>query len=315
MSKKQDYIRLHKLKFAVVLSLVLHLLFFTKEIADFSKSAQKFSQNKPTKIRLKFKKPSKANQIVHSNKKESKTKPLDTKFLSKKNQKFDRQTVAKTIGKNKDAGLGSKRGSEAKPSRATKPQKSIRKKIKKMYTSKRNIKKKLNKKLGELISLGDLSVRKVMPNIKKQILQKFKGLKSGTKGKRGLATNNDFIEDIPLGDVTHLNTVEYKYYGFYFRIRQKLEQYWGNTLKSTARKLFKRGRSIASDMNHITSLQIILDNNGNIVDIHIKGTSGVTELDAAAVESFNKAGPFPNPPKGMLSNGRAHIEWGFVVKG
>ena len=48
--------------------------------------------------------------------------------------------------------------------------------------------------------------------------------------------------------------------------------------------------------------------------MHLKSTSGVEELDAAAIESFNKAGPFPNPPKEMLENGRAKIEWGFVVK-
>ena len=38
------------------------------------------------------------------------------------------------------------------------------------------------------------------------------------------------------------------------------------------------------------------------------------QLDDAAVESFNKAGPFPNPPLEMLKKGQAEIEWGFVVK-
>ena len=49
------------------------------------------------------------------------------------------------------------------------------------------------------------------------------------------------------------------------------------------------------------------------MDIVLKSTSGVKELDEAAVESFNQAGPFPNPPKGMLKNGKATIDWGFVV--
>jgi len=41
----------------------------------------------------------------------------------------------------------------------------------------------------------------------------------------------------------------------------------------------------------------------------------VKELDDAAIESFNKAGPFPNPPKDLISNsGTAIIKWGFVVK-
>jgi hypothetical protein len=47
--------------------------------------------------------------------------------------------------------------------------------------------------------------------------------------------------------------------------------------------------------------------------VKILGASGVKELDDAAVESFNHAGPFPNPPKDLLINDVATIEWGFVV--
>ena len=69
-----------------------------------------------------------------------------------------------------------------------------------------------------------------------------------------------------------------------------------------------------ANTERITSLKIKLDSKGNIVNIFVKGTSGISELDDAAIESFNKAGPFPNPPSGMLQNGFALIEWGFVVK-
>lgn len=64
----------------------------------------------------------------------------------------------------------------------------------------------------------------------------------------------------------------------------------------------------------ITSLQITLNEKGQIIGVKILGTSGVKELDDAAIESFNQAGPFPNPPKDLLVNGKAVIEWGFVVK-
>ena len=115
--------------------------------------------------------------------------------------------------------------------------------------------------------------------------------------------------------MTRLNTVEFKYYGFYHRIRQKLEQYWGNSLRDKVNALMKSGRRIPANGERITSLTVILDSRGNIIKVQLKGTSGVKELDDAAVESFNKAGPFPNPPKGMIKNGIARIEWGFVVKG
>ncbi len=80
------------------------------------------------------------------------------------------------------------------------------------------------------------------------------------------------------------------------------------------RALHKSGRKIASVDNRITSLVITLDSRGAIRDISLKGTSGLKLLDDAAIESFNQAGPFPNPPKGMVKNGVATIEWGFVVK-
>ena len=140
------------------------------------------------------------------------------------------------------------------------------------------------------------------------------GLKTGEEGVIGLSANNDYIEDVPLGDMTSLNTVEYKYYGFYHRIRQKLEQYWGYTLRKKANAYMKSGRRIASNSNKITSLTITLDQKGKILDIFVKSTSGIREFDDAAVESFNQAGPFPNPPKGLMKNGKAILEWGFVVK-
>ena len=114
--------------------------------------------------------------------------------------------------------------------------------------------------------------------------------------------------------MTRLNTVEYKYYGFYHRIKQKLEQYWGNSIQKKAHALWKSGRRMPASANRITSLEVTLDKRGKIVNVNVKGSSGVRELDEAAIESFNKAGPFPNPPKGMVKNGHARIQWGFVVK-
>lgn len=132
--------------------------------------------------------------------------------------------------------------------------------------------------------------------------------------KRGESSTNDFVEKIPLGDLTYLNTVEYKYYGFYHRIRQKLEQFWGRSIQEKAQSFLKQGRRVASDENLITSVEVTLDTSGHIVGISVKGSSGVKELDDAALESFNQAGPFPNPPKELVQNGEVKIEWGFVVK-
>lgn len=129
-----------------------------------------------------------------------------------------------------------------------------------------------------------------------------------------VSSTNDHIEEIPLGDLTELNTVEYKYYGFYHRIRQRLEQFWGRSIQDKAQEMIQGGRQIAADEEHVTALQITLDAEGRVIGISVMGSSGIRELDEAAVESFNEAGPFPNPPKDLIVDGRVVLEWGFVVK-
>ena len=78
--------------------------------------------------------------------------------------------------------------------------------------------------------------------------------------------------------------------------------------------LHRQGKAHRLRRERVTALVVVIDHLGNIVRVRLKSTSGVKELDDAAVESFNKAEPFPNPPHEMLKQGHAEIEWGFVVK-
>jgi len=129
------------------------------------------------------------------------------------------------------------------------------------------------------------------------------------------ASNNDYLNEVPLGEFTKLNTQESKYYGFYFRIRQRLESMWGMTVQEKVDLLFRGGGRLPASEENITALSVVLDRSGKIVQIILKKTSGSHELDDAAIDSFNKAGPFPNPPPGMIHEGFARIDWSFVVKG
>lgn len=302
-----------------MLSLFFHasfLVFVNLKDFKFAKNTPPKEEEKRIKIVLRDdKKQSKPKQIVTSEKAKDKKRDPKAKFLSEQNQRFERQTTSRNTGSFKAAGKGTKQGKKTSSQskdipavqtiakQATKPQKSLKK----------------GRKSKKKISFADLAVGqkaiKQQPK-KKRVAASLSalGLKNGQKNKTGLSANNDFVEDVPLGDMTRLNTVEYKYYGFYHRIKQKLEQYWGNSIQKKALALWKSGRRFPASKNRITSLEITLDNKGNIVKINIKGSSGVKELDDAAIESFNRAGPFPNPPSGMMKDGIAKIEWGFVVK-
>ena len=225
-------------------------------------------------------------------------KPKNAKYLSDKNNAFERETKSANNGTFKAAGIGKRTALSNKNVQVRK--KSKTEKFKKL-------------KFSDLAFKSSETVKvKKKEKVAQKVLQK-KGLNNGKRKGVGLGQTNDFLEDIPLGDFTRLNTQEYEFYGFYHRIRQKLEQFWGVNIQDKADKIYKAGRSIASESNLITGLRIMLNDQGEIVNILVKSTSGLKELDDAAIQSFNQAGPFPNPPKGMLQNGQAVIEWGFVV--
>ena len=244
-------------------------------------------------------------QMVQNSQNGRNVENIKTRFEGESNQFYDRQTIARVVDKFKEAGLGKKsdlQNKEVRPVVAG--------------SGDKKIKSKPSLSLKELgtISLAVSNEKEVEEVFKEMEKHDQPGTINGAKNNIGVAANNDFIEDIPLGDVTNLNTTENKYYGFYHRIRQKLEQYWGSNIHAQARKLYKAGRRMPASDNLITAVTVVLSEKGQIIDIKIEGSSGIRELDQAAVESFNKAGPFPNPPKGLLIGGRAIISWGFVVK-
>jgi TonB family protein len=246
-------------------------------------STEQPQKPKPIKIKVLRNYQFTGKQIVESEDGNSEAHPMDDAYLSDKTRKFDRETQSKNIGVFKKGARGEVKGSDAKN-----------------------------------IELSELSTFKKghdpYKSSAKAYSQKLKGEVNGHKGERGESASGDHLLNIPPGDFTYLNTIEYKYYGFYHRIRQKLEQFWGRSIQEKAALMVKKGRSIASDDEHITALVIILSAEGEIERIVIKGSSGVQELDDAAIEAFNEAGPFPNPPRGLIVNGQVQIEWGFVVK-
>ena len=237
-------------------------------------------------------------QIVQSEDSDSAEKKKDA-FLSDKTRSFDRQTISKNTDTFNKAGAGN----------AAVTQKAVPK-------SEVAAKAKPDFKDIKLSDIGMVAAQEnpFKPQPRSPSQETIKGMKNADPLAQGLSATNDYVEEMALGDFTHLNTVEFKFYGFYHRIRQKLEQFWGKSIQEKAANIFRAGRRLPASENLITSLQVTLNAQGEIVAVKILGASGVKELDDAAIESFNQAGPFPNPPKELLVNGTATIDWGFVVK-
>ncbi len=130
------------------------------------------------------------------------------------------------------------------------------------------------------------------------------------------STATDRVDGVQNSLKTALNTREYKYYGYYQRIKTQLNQFWQPQVREKVTRLMTQGRTIASDSNNkITKLIIVLNDTGTLVKVQVLSESGVRDLDDAAVEAFRQAAPFPNPPRGMIeSDGTIKIRWDFVVE-
>lgn len=338
----------------LLLSLFVHALIFLKIMLPTNHSTHQLTSARSGKIKItlvsrKTKpideiRPSKINkfekQIVESAVSLDKKKVI-SRFLSDRKNFFERQTVAKNVAKFSN-GAGNKGSGQQEKNLTTQQQnEKTERKVMVPHTRshqavaiKNSVKK--NTKLQNLalasvgIGIPPLTDNAINQHIDRNLAkdQNSKNLEkknpnvtvaddsSVASGKieDKVAASNDYLKDIPLGDFTKLNTDEYKYFGFYQRIRRQLEQYWGSTLKEKTSAIYKSGRKIAKEDDFITNLEIYLDPDGKIQQIKVMTSSGVRELDDAAIESFNKAGPFPNPPKELVSSGFAKIKWGFVVR-
>ncbi|MFZ4712792.1 MAG: TonB family protein [Bacteriovoracaceae bacterium] len=321
-----------RIRIAVVLSLILHAFIIQMKLSNDSSSStvvkndyvevtmEDMEQLRNAMNATKAKAANVAKrQIVNNELTGKEVKPVDSRFLGEKDQTYDRQTLAEKVDIFNKAALGVRTGDIA----GDKNEEVVKKVAAKTQAVTKVAPETVATGNNKKVSLNDLSMN---PESLQEAMKKADtlsssnsasklGVKAGDAASRGLSSNNDFIETVPLGDFTHLNTTEFKYYGFYHRIRQKLEQFWGNSIREKAKSMYATGRRLPATENLITSITVDINEQGEIVHVKVVGTSGVRELDDAAVESFNKAGPFPNPPQGMIKNGLATIEWGFVVKG
>ncbi|MGE0614676.1 MAG: TonB family protein [Bacteriovoracia bacterium] len=134
-------------------------------------------------------------------------------------------------------------------------------------------------------------------------------------GDQAGAGAHDYVKGVKESDISALNTKEFVFYGYFQRIRGQLDQAWKPLLREKLYNLFRVGRGPAGDMDHITRTKVTLDHKGEVVRVQVVSESGTRDLDDTAVRAFNSAGPFPNPPKGLVDReGRIEIQWDFILK-
>ena len=161
------------------------------------------------------------------------------------------------------------------------------------------------------VKLSDLGM-KIVPKVAQDFNQQRNWANSQTgETLRG----GQYIQGMKEGEVSALNTKEFVFYSYFDRVRKQLDQAWQPILRENIQRIFKAGRRLASHADFVTKTLVTLNQKGEIVRVQLLEESGTHDLDQAAVDALNKAGPYPNPPKGLIdASGLVQIRWDFVLK-
>lgn len=118
---------------------------------------------------------------------------------------------------------------------------------------------------------------------------------------RSGAPQNDWLDE-EVGSELALNTKEYLFNAYIQRIRRLVNFYWQQNLDNLPRSVR------LAKTSYSTTVLPVLDANGALDSIEIIEESGSREMDDAVLRAFRVAGPFPNPPEGLIEDdGRAYL--------
>ncbi len=122
---------------------------------------------------------------------------------------------------------------------------------------------------------------------------------------------NDHL-DLEEGDGTFLNTREWKYAGFFNRVKQGIGMTW-----HPAAELRRRDPTLSmyGGRDRQTVVSVTLNKDGRVREVFVSRSCGLDFLDLEAVRAFERAQPFPNPPPGLLDeDGTVQFTFGFFVQ-
>jgi TonB family protein len=219
-------------------------------------------------------------------------------FLGERTQTADRQTVSKNhqIAMGKDTSKPTP-SAEDRERKASSPQHRV-----------------AEQKATAPVAVQSLGLA-IMPSQKKQEEFSPKERDDRRWASAGEQLPQDYVKGMKESERTVLNTKEFVFFGYYQRIRERLDRAWVPILRANVAAYYRRGRTLASDDEHTTKVMVVLDGEGRITKVEITSESGTADLDDAAVKAFNLAGPFPNPPRGIVdNNGEIKIPWEFILR-
>ncbi len=118
----------------------------------------------------------------------------------------------------------------------------------------------------------------------------------------------DHLGDVPEGEKTLLNTQRWKFSSFFNRVKAAVAQQWQ---PGTVYRRHDPTGKIYGFRSRLTVLRVTLDSEGNIENLLLNRSCGLSFLDDEAIRAFRAAGPFPNPPSRLVDPKTNTIEFSF----
>ena len=122
---------------------------------------------------------------------------------------------------------------------------------------------------------------------------------------------------IKSADVTALDTDKgsLQHYTFHLRLRDQLRPRWIHAIREIVNSLPQSILRRMARAPRVTTLEVILDEEGRYVGSMITSGSNERLLDIAAKEAFEEAAPFVNPPEDMVEeDGYIYLPFRFRVE-
>ena len=191
-----------------------------------------------------------------------------------------------------------------RPERQAEMQSSLRSGGKKGNNKKKKNKKESKQQSKAVADKGDYQVEDRKP----LSLPGF----SGGEGRPSIPT---YVQErlppgVRLGGITALNTDQHRFYSFNQRLLSRFVPIWGERVRRALYQWLKDNNAPAISKSWVTNVEVIMNKEGEILDVQPFRLSGLWSIDQASIESFQGVKNVPNPPQEMIDeNGYIHLQF------
>jgi TonB family protein len=122
----------------------------------------------------------------------------------------------------------------------------------------------------------------------------------------------DYLKDVDDGESTALNSKKWAHAAFFNRVKRQVADQWHPDMVYVQHD--PHG-NVYGVKDRVTVLRVHLKPDGHMDKWTMLQSSGVDFLDDEAIHAFQKAQPFPNPPKALVeSDGQIHFNFAFIFE-